>query len=206
MSIPSYDMVKNWLTLRVHTIIYPKHSDDFNTMNEIMSQHVNYSEWKNTEPEYFQITRSSKKKALQVFVKFKGLKRPRIVSWVDCTDKNHKNSSKTDKLSQAMRYSIAPQTQRYRDFTMGERKCVKCESRAIFELEVDHFPKKFVEIKNEFLKSHPESLVTEFGWNPVNGRYYFLAKDSHFEKAFQVYHQNEASYRFLCRRCNQKNE
>lgn len=218
MQRASYDNVKAWLEKHVHTTITPQHHQDFTEMCTILQCHSRYSEWKNQIPEYFKITRSAKKKALQVFVKFEDMKHPRIVSWVECTDRHPPPSDSVDnvvvedvdkvsamsRLTQAMRTAIRWQTTEWRRTIVGVPKCVLCDSRN--NLEVDHYPTKFATIKTAFLATTVLPVPKDFSWDFNYGRFHFrsLFADKQFQCEWDAYHLSQAQYRFLCATCNQK--
>lgn len=198
-----YENVKEWLGRHVHSVIKNTDLDNFNQMYEILRLHPKYDQWKHQTPEWFRITRSPKKKALQVFVKFENSKRERIVSWVDCTNRYREiKHSHERQLTQAMRSAIAWQMSHYRQ-TNGPQICGLCGS--LDNIEVDHFPNRFAHIKKNFLASLTDTPPESFDWNPRSGRYLFKKADSLFEQNWSDYHLSNATYRFLCSTCNQRN-
>lgn len=196
----SYKTVKAWLTKHVHTTITPDRLDDFNEMFSFLQNHPNWSNWTNQIPEYFRITRSPKKKALQVYVKFTDVKKERIVSWVDCTDKYNPNRNNLqNQLKQAMRSAISPQIVNWRTFN-NPQKCALCDSWD--NIEVDHYPCKFYQIKNDFLNDTEIIPPTSFRWD--GNRYQFNTSDFIFSNIWSNFHLMRATYRYLCATCNQK--
>jgi hypothetical protein len=192
-----YTTVKTWLTCHCHQIIRPDNQKDFDLMNDVLRCHPNWSNWKYKCVEYFRITRSAKKKALQVYIKVSGVSKERLVSWVACTTKKR---SSQNTLAQAMRSAIRDQTQLWSNSQMGTRKCALCEKRD--NLEVDHHPTKFRDIKKDFL-DFLESLDTQdvkVYWNL--GQYHL--KDDQIKASWSCFHLKKAQYRFLCSTCNQK--
>jgi len=193
-----YLEVKDWLEAHAHKTFNTK-DEQFTKMYDILKLHKNYKNWKFKEPERFRITRAQRKKSIQVYVKFKNKKRERLVSWVSCTSKT---PPKIDKLTLAMRKSIHSQILDWRE-SHAVRKCEICDSYN--NIEVDHYPTKFVDIKKIFLNGHEEN-PTKFFWNPKNGKYYFLNKDLQFENDWQIFHQSLSQFRYLCQSCNQRNK
>lgn len=184
--------IKIWLEEHVHRT-YNKNNPEFYTMLNFLEKHPNYVNWKNQEAEWFQITRSPKKKHIQVYVKFTDLKNKRLVSWKSCASGK---VNKTNSLTAAMRNSVTEQIQNYRIHHPVE-KCVLCESFA--NIEVDHYPKKFREIKAEFLQLDFPVPQTRFHKNKT-----IFCNNSTFEEMWKEYHKDNATYRYLCSTCNQK--
>lgn len=184
--------IKIWLEQNVHRT-YNKNNQEFYIMLNFLEKHPNYLNWKNQEPEWFEITRSPKKKHIQVYVKFTNLKNKRLVSWKSCETGK---INKTDNLSYAMRNSISEQTQSYRQ-SHYIKKCEICESYN--NIEVDHYPKKFREIKSEFLELDFPIPKTRFYKNKI-----IFCNNSTFEEMWKEYHNQNATYRYLCSTCNQK--
>lgn len=209
----SYEQIKEFLEKRVHKII--KYGDpDFETMYSVLTCHPNFNNWKRVVVEYFRITRSPKKKAIQVFVKMTDAKE-RQVSWVKCSNKsvlteeivNQFKSKDTisKQLTQAMRTAIKDQMDTWKSSVFGNRKCEWCGK--LTGLEADHHPKKFSQIKKSFLEQvslNDLVVPNDFDW--YNSRYHFKKKDETFELQWSRYHMNEATYRWLCSSCNQKNK
>jgi hypothetical protein len=192
----SYNKVKSFLEKRAHSRI-KRNDNDFDLMINTLKLHPNYTNWKNKTVEYFRITRSPKKKAIQVHIKFKGLAKERQVSWVKCTDKK---LAKVNKLTQAMRTAVTFQIEKWKNNFFGYRKCVLCNSTK--NLEVDHYPTKFSKIKNDFLETTVSVVPKTFDW--YKSRYHFKKQDKEFENEWSSYHYSLAEYRWLCIDCNQR--
>ena len=198
----SYDKVKEWLQQYVHTTITKSQPEVFGEMYAILQLHPRYNDWVSQRPEHFRITRSPKKKALQVYVKFENLKRERLVSWVDCTDHYRpKVNEQENRLTQAMRSTVGWQIGQWRTFN-NPRKCALCDSWN--NIEVDHHPKKFAEIKKEFLENLVKPAPEKFFWDSKNGRFHFEKADKEFQDQWDHFHLLQAKYRYLCSTCNQK--
>src|SRR5665647_795152 len=103
----NYDIAKKWLEQRVHTTISKSlQLEDFEIMDGLLKNHPDYNKWINTDIEYFTITRAPVKKSLQVYMKMKGITRPRLVSWTACVTGKKRVSNN---LSAAMRTAILDQ-------------------------------------------------------------------------------------------------
>ena len=188
-----YETAKAWLEARAHRSI-DKRSEDFQIMESILKNHPDYSTWKLKNVEYFKITRAPKKKHLQVYMKLEGKSDLRIVSWVACV-KGKKR--KTNSLSSAMRSTIASQISEY-NFRHPVKTCAICESYS--NIEVDHYPKKFRDLKREFLAENEEAIPSLYF---LHSKYIFSSKNSKFENDWYQYHLQNAKYRYLCDKCNQ---
>lgn len=167
----------------------------------------------------------------------KSVTKPRIVSWVICSKqkiildevtgeeikrKGPKPKSVSDQLTSAMRHAIRKQIANFRRDN-PHQYCELCNSvgsngsktttttnssTLIQKYEVDHCPRKFVDIKSEFIdlmikKSKP--CPTEFLFNPKKGIAMFkkgTKADDYYDKkwkmAWQRYHLKHAQYRYLC--------
>lgn len=191
----NYKIAKQWLEARVHRTI-SHGSSDFEVMNELLKKHPDYNNWVNTDIEYFKITRSSGKKALQVYMKMQGISRPRLVSWTACVTGKKR---KVDNLNAAMRTAIASQISTYTS-SHPIKKCMICESYS--NIEVDHYPKKFREIKKEFLEQNTEEIPSLYFFRD---KYVFSNPQySSFSENWYDFHFKQASYRYLCSTCNQQ--
>lgn len=220
--IIDYESVKSWLEKHVHQTINSKHPE-FSIMNKILQKHPNFKEWKNQDCEAFKITRSPKNKALQVHIKMtnknkiesenpkintlKTLKKKeqnewRIVSWVACAKgKVGQKSSDKNQLTQAMRFSIRKQIKNYRDSNSYNPKCAICEKTN--QLEVDHFPLTFAEMRDDFLSQIEDKDNIKIRWDKNKISYRFDKGESTNTK-WQRYHLKRATYRWLCSDCNKR--
>jgi hypothetical protein len=202
-----YDIAKEWLQQRAHRTI-SKDSQDFLIMENLLKNHPDYNKWINTDIEYFKITRAPKKKSLQVYMKMEGISRSRLVSWTACvTGKKRKVNNlgqtfnKSD-LSAAMRTTIGNQIHEFSN-THLVKKCSLCNS--YLNIEVDHYPKKFRDIKKEFLK------IAEDKGEEIPSLYFLRSKwifsekiGSTFAEDWYNFHLEQAEYRYLCSTCNQQ--
>ena len=189
----NYETAKEWLTRRVHRRVV-ENTPDFEIMHDMLKKHPDYGNWVNTDVEYFQITRAPKKKSLQVYMKMRGISRPRLVSWTACvTGKKRKNNN----LSAAMRSAIKYQVDEF-SFRNPVKRCFVCDSYN--RIEVDHFPKKFRDIKKEFLIGVNEEDIPKLYFHRTK----WILPEGEFLTSWQAFHEHSASYRYLCDTCNQK--
>jgi hypothetical protein len=199
----SYDVAKAWLQSKVHTRVSPNCQEDFDLMSKILEQHPNFINWKHQTVEYYIITRSPKKKALQVLIKFEGLKTPRLVSWVACVTQKIR---KIDQLTQSMRSAIAYQMTEYRT-RHPVKKCALCECDYEPRIEVDHYPILFSTIKKMYLEQFTEiDSVVPKTFRFCQSRFCFKQEDMNWQVAWEQFHLNHARYRYLCDKCNQLNK
>ena len=118
------------------------------------------------------------------------------ISWNSCVQGAINPVGK--RLNWAMRYAIDSQIKEFR--TQHKNKaCEICGT--MNDLTVDHI-KKFRDLKDEFLKLHPEH-PTEFAKNELSQEI-FRSEDGEFERQWQTYHQQNATLRILCGTCNKK--
>lgn len=168
------------------------HGDLFETLALLIKTHPNYDTWKFNIPQQMKIM---KKKYIQLHILFEGTKKYRIVSWVQCC----KKVTKKDPLTSAMRYAIKRQITIYKNNNIN-RICNICSDKE--HIEVDHYPMKFVQIKNAFLLTI--ASPTQFIYHPKRGHAMFANPDAMFKKKWQQYHHKHATYRYLCSTCNKK--
>lgn len=206
-----YDVAKVWLGKRVWKTIGVKDTD-FNILYKFLKRHPNYDNWIHKEPTHFKIGRNTQK-SLTMEVKFKNCKRYRIVSWVCCARQKIPNHQKSDsyKLNQAMRYAVKIQMNGFRK----NKKLICCLCNKNKRIEVDHYPNKFSQIRDDFLEMKNKKgniQPNTFKYHPKKGMYMFLKGnkennyyDNKWKTSWQRYHKKHATYRLLCSSCNKKN-
>lgn len=213
--LDTYDKAKKWLNSHVHKNYFPSNTYEFNLLSDLLNRHPSKSEWKNQTPTSFKISRSPGNGAVVMYVRFEGLSNYRIVSWVACAKgklaKHQQSDNDDNKLNGAMRYAVRIQISNYKK-AHHSQVCFLCNTE--YRIEVDHYPKHFVEIKEGFLKIKGEKgelPPTEFKWHPKKGNFMFKdgtkANDYYDKKwklAWQKYHNKHAEYRYLCSTCNKK--
>lgn len=214
IALDTYDKTKKWLGEHVHRNFFPR-NPEFNTLLRLIDRHPSKNEWTNQIPTSFKISRSPGNGALVMYVRFEGLSNYRIVSWVACAKgklASHQQSNNDEnKLNGAMRYAIRVQVSNYKK-AHPTQVCVLCETK--YRIEVDHYPRHFVDIKEEFIQSKlakGEQPPTLFKWHPKKGNFMFrdgTKADGYYDKkwkvAWQKYHNTHATYRYLCSTCNKK--
>jgi len=213
--LDTYDKTKKWLGEHVHKNFFPRNRPEFDILCSLVFRHPTKSEWKNQIPTSFKISRSPGTGSLVMYVRFKGMSKYRIVSWVACAKgklaKHQTSGNDNNKLNGAMRYAIRMQISNYRK-THHDQKCTLCGTG--YRIEVDHYPKHFIDIKESFIKMKTEkgnAPPTDFKWHPKRGNFMFKDGtknndyyDKKWKQSWQRYHKNKASYRYLCSTCNKK--
>lgn len=207
----NYSEIKNWLESHAHRYFEPK-DEEFKVMLQILQKHHNFKNWKFQDVLAFKITRSPKKKAIQVLVNFaqnsddgskrkgKGKEKWRNVSWKACCDDiKAKKITRHAKINQAMRFSIKPQIKQFRTQNPNEI-CDIC--RTTQHIEVDHYMQLFSDIRDNFLKLENNDIDYKFWWDNKNTTFRFSEKE--IEARWFEYHLQEARYRYLCSDCNKK--
>ena len=192
-----YNVAKAWLDEHCHRSIRSDvEVEEFILMETLLKNHPDYSGWLRKDVEYFKITRAPKKKHLQVYMKMEGVSRPRLVSWTACVTGKKR---KTNNLTAAMRTTIIPQIE---DWNMRHpsKTCALCGSGE--RIEVDHYPKKFREIKKEFLNQNVEDIPPLYF---LRNKWIFSNKvNNTFAENWYEFHLQHATYRFLCEKCNMR--
>lgn len=117
------------------------------------------------------------------------------ISWNKCL--SGKPDSPEMLLTRALRAAIMYQMKIYRRSQV--RCCVLCSSDK--EITVDHYPTKFRDIRDEFLQTH--TPPTTFTKN-YRSQDCFHEEDKEFEREWQEFHEQKATYRILCSTCNTK--
>jgi hypothetical protein len=209
-----YKTVKEWLQLRVHKIILPSNVDFIYLVN-LIDRHPSKQEWKNQTSQSFKVSKSPGNGNIVLYVRFDGSQKYRIVSWVACAkgklSKHQETGNVESQLNGAMRYAIRIQIGNYRKGN-PDQTCQLCGTKD--RIEVDHYPKHFVELKNDFIKVQREKgLVApeSFKWHPKKGNFMFKDGtkatnyyDKKWKQSWQRYHNNHATYRYLCSNCNKR--
>lgn len=123
------------------------------------------------------------------------------ISW--CTCCSGKAHTVKANLESALRHAISSQIIDYRQEHLNEDTvCMLCGSSTF--IHVDHFPLKFREIRDTFLKDNVPP--TEFADEPKHNWPIFRAEDKVFEEKWASFHRAQAAYRLICKKCNTKKE
>jgi len=118
-----------------------------------------------------------------------------IFSYKACLNFNY------DDLSIAMRVSIEPFRNKWRQANRHNYHCVLCGISDTL-LEVDHKTIPFAEIKQRFLKQN--KLPNPTYARAIACRWKFDEASSEYEKAWVNFHDGLVDYQFLCGPCNGK--
>lgn len=212
--LDTYDKTKKWLSENVHKNFFPS-NPEFGILCSLVDRHPSKDEWKNQIPVSFKISRSPGNGNLVLYVRFDGTTKYRIISWVACSKgklaKQQESGNVDSQLNGAMRYSIRVQISNYRK-NNPTPICALCQTT--HRIEVDHYPKHFVELRDDFIKSQLAKNLTppnEFKWHSKRGNFMFKDGnkannyyDKSWKQSWQRYHNSNATYRYLCSTCNKK--
>ena len=102
-----------------------------------------------------------------------------------------------DKLTIAMRTSIIPQINQFRN--KSSLICELCKS--IKNIEIDHFEPQFADLKKTFLDNWKDTLPINFKQNKSHSKI-FIENDINFKNEWNEYHRKNAKLRVLCKKCN----
>lgn len=130
---------------------------------------------------------------LEAFIINKNGERDVISILRACVSGKAKNS-----LAEAMRYSIAPQIQAFKD--SSKLICVKCKNKNY--LQVDHMRPEFIEISSAFLKNKT-NIPNKFDNSPFLSAM-FQDCDNDFMTEWNNYHESKCKLQILCKTCNTK--
>lgn len=121
------------------------------------------------------------------------------VSWLSCV--TGKPRSAKQLLHSALRYSIEPQIQQYRD-SISLDQCVLCQSSTNGTPHIDHFV-QFEQLVHDFYQTITIPVPNEVdAVNDYSGRRCFKSTDQTFQELWEDYHRKHASLRVLCATCN----
>lgn len=214
IKLDTYDKAKKWLTAHVHKNFFPR-NPEFQILCDLIDRHPSKTDWTYQKPRSFKISRSPGNGSVVMYVRFEGLNKYRIVSWVAAAKgklAKHQQVGNTDsQLNGAMRYAIRVQINNYRK-SHYDQTCTLCGSG--YRIEVDHHPLHFVDIKENFIQmktAKGELPPAEFKWHGKRGNFMFQNGnkannyyDKKWKQAWQRYHKTHATYRYLCSTCNKK--
>lgn len=202
------DSIREWLELHAHRY-YEKGTDEYNLMFSILSNHPNYEDWKFKEPLAFKITRLPKKKYVQVYAKFEGLKKDggwRIVSWRNCVKKEVNKPTDLQKLNQSMRFEIRDQIRTFKTFHPIP-KCELCECMNANKIEVDHDKNRgglYSTLRDQYIEQNENDVPDTFWWDSSSHSFRFssAAKWLGWIEGWKQFHAQHAHLRYLCEDCN----
>jgi len=117
------------------------------------------------------------------------------ISWNKCL--SGKPDRPDELLTRAMRTAIQYQLKKFKRTQIHQ--CAICSSRK--EITVDHYPTKFKQIKEDFLlgRVYPTTFTKNYRSQDC-----FHEEDKQFEREWQAFHEERATYRILCSTCNMK--
>ena len=128
------------------------------------------------------------------------------ISWHCCCEGKGKNKDQLFRSS--LRHIIEPQIINFRNSVVFQKECILCEKIFNNDIHIDHYPEKFENIVNRFIKEYNIKIPEENTYGQKEGwgcECIFSEKDKYIEELFYKYHQN-IGLRKLCRRCNLTNK
>ena len=96
-----------------------------------------------------------------------------------------------DRLTEAMRMSIYPQIQEFRN--NNSLICVLCGSAK--NIHIDHYKPKFIELKKYFINEWKGKIPVMFNKNKINKKI-FTNVDFEYERKWIEYHKKNLHYEF----------
>jgi hypothetical protein len=122
-----------------------------------------------------------------------------VEDWSFNTCAEGRGSSSEDKLTEAMRNSIQPQIYTFKLTTTDIRQCRQCQS--MDHLHIDHIT-AFDTIKRQFFAENPTLTIPQVFARGDRDEVVFADADSAFAEQWNQYHQQHATYQFLCKTHN----
>tara|TARA_R110000803_G_scaffold210490_1_gene282438 strand:- start:52 stop:741 length:690 start_codon:yes stop_codon:yes gene_type:complete len=187
----------------VKTFLKRNHTEDYNDLIELFKYHEYYEEkikdmmdivvkYNGYGTKAFYIVKLPDDEDIGVFT--------HCISQIPVSRKTTKKlkSSKEKNLTSAMRYSIQPQINIFRN-NNKENICEFCKKKG--KMEIDHI-KRFQIIQEDFLKINTLEIPSNFDDADETHQASFKDKDELFRTAFYNYHLEKASLRYLCKKCN----
>jgi hypothetical protein len=171
---------------------YREGSEIYSHLISLLRNHP--SEWKRCSvPKWFR----KKKNWSSFIIEYRTVdSRTEVLSYTSCI--NGKSGVNTPVLlSSAMRASVEPSIQRFRDEKRGEG-CNICGNTTDIS-HIDHI-KQFSEIRDEFLEMKKGSIPGTFDFK--DNRPHFKKTDRRFDSEFREYHDSVATLQKLCIGCH----
>ena len=192
------EKIRTLLQKHVHRIIN-RESEAFVDFLEILMEQDKWLD-KLDNVYAFKITRSktrSKTKALLLQVKVYNCNKWLTISWRNGTITKRKEPCP---LQSAFRQAIRTQIQKWRRCNL-DKKCVLCDKTT--SLQVDHKEPSFIELTKKFniIPINTRNMPLLFDYHYKYGKK-FSKEDSLFKIRWQKYHKQNASFQWLCKKCN----
>lgn len=170
--------------------IYPEHYNYFTTF--LFPRHTEYPE-KFVNMNNIGICKNKLFNNLEVYIVKENGSIDDVSALRNCVSGNKSNS-----LSNAMRCSIYPQIQNFKE-NLLELKCVECNSTK--NIHIDHSSPQFIDLQITFIQTCDLEIPTLFDDNEWNGKI-FKNINENFEKKWFSYHENNSNLQPLCKKCN----
>ncbi len=166
--------------------------DDFNELFELFKKHPDKDKCKDLQD--IIIVRNKRRPIYYEFNIRKSNGDLIDISYRYCISGVHQSSKA--KLISAMRHSIQPQIDDYRE----SKSCLKCElCKSTNSIHIDHII-TFKDLADAFLQNQP-NVPQEFDDTDYNSCK-FKSNDKNFEERWIKYHKEFAALRPLCQSCN----
>jgi hypothetical protein len=147
---------------------------------------------------------------LALFYKYKNNDKIDDISYISCLtnlfDKYKKDKDYEDNVKNAFRNDshIGTKKQYFIDNTFIENNkftgiCTNCNKKTT-DITVDHYPKSYFTIFTDFIKQKNLNLYSIDIFENNNNE--IRLKNEIFAKEWQLFHDNNATYRLLCKSCN----
>jgi len=204
----SYEYTKNIINILGFDLEYygndiniiDKDHIKFNFLNDLLKNHVDYTDKVGLGIDYFFIKRDAmNKKAFASMIK-------RIdgsdidFSWVACS--KDLTANKKNDLPMAMREAI---TEQILTFRHNEKHiCSICLRDDVIEYHVDHKNPPFRDLKDMFLKKTTHEIPIIFDSCKKTHTHKFNIKDKLFSDEWKDYHEKNCVLQMLCKTCNFK--
>jgi len=205
----SYEYTKNIINIlgkesdaRHNLIKIDKDHINFNFLNDLLKNHVDYTDKVGLGIEYFYVKRDAfNKKAFGSMIKrIDGTEMD--FSWVACS--KDLTAKTNNNLSHALRESIKDQILTFRN-TFENPICMLCLiDDDYIEYHVDHKDPPFRDLKDMFLKNTNHEIPSIFDSCKKTHTHKFNIKDKLFSDDWNDYHKNNCVLQMLCKTCNLK--
>ena len=147
---------------------------------------------------------------LALFYKYKNNDKEDDISYICCITnlfgKYKKDKDYEDSVKNAFRNDshIGTKKQYFTDNTFIENNkftgnCTNCNKKTI-DITTDHFPKSYFTIFTDFIKQKKLNLYNIDIFENTNNE--IRLKDKIFAEEWLLFHDNNATYRLLCKSCN----
>ena len=123
------------------------------------------------------------------------------ISWIYCVKSTH--ATKYQNLIQAMRLSVKPQIEKFKEDQKSNTTCCICSEPILTlkERHIDHYQPTFKELSDNFIKEN-NPAPTHFDDCPITNQSKFSDLDHEYSRRWQIYHEKHAQLRLTHAKCN----